>query len=289
MKALSRLLLLLIVTVTGAGICLHFDVEAKKQELVFEQELLDSVASKLAEAERRLSAAQEKLDALQAQITSPSTLDDLQSEVRRLEEQRHASMTDFVAEVQRVRAGFLGKVLDTVTLTTGQTLNSAKVTRLTEREITFTHANGIVRFKLAELPADLRTQLRIDQFPMEQAPLPQEPAPLPPPAPAPPQPVPARKLSDAESAKVASLERNIKTWEQQRLGLYAGMQAARKKSSKYHAEDQIAIQTGKPPRNTAANEKVSAEVRRAEGMIAELSVLITNALIEVENIKERAQ
>ncbi len=110
---------------------------------------------------RQLNLEQRKeLLALQvAGETLKSEIDGLQKKVAELKKDQADVEKAYVESVLRVRADSLGLKLPELALAGGRVLRLARIQKVETEAVTFGHAEGVLRVKPDELPADLKARL----------------------------------------------------------------------------------------------------------------------------------
>lgn len=110
---------------------------------------------------RQANLAQRKeLLALQiAGETLKSEIDALQKNVAAVKASQADVEKTYIESVQRVRADSVGLKLPELALGGGRVLRLARIQRIETDAVTFAHAEGVLRVKPEELPADLQARL----------------------------------------------------------------------------------------------------------------------------------
>jgi hypothetical protein len=244
-RALGMLAAFAMIACFAGGLSYWLEIDSKRRDLDEAQSLLASNKGSLETKRVKLDTERAKVQGFREQIDHATTLgeakENLTGAVAALEAQRADVTKEFITAVEKVRVGSAGLSWPDVKLVNGQTLQGVTIQRVTESDVSFSHAGGVTKVVVADLPSDIKARFRYGMVPMTPAsmsaiaPKPaagtapamasgggyQRPIPAPAPAPPPPAPV-GPSISERDELyrniqeKVLALESKIKSLEKTR-------------------------------------------------------------------------
>jgi hypothetical protein len=153
----------------AVGVSYFFEIDSRRSEYNQAKSLLESNQTGIANKQSQLDALRIQYDATREVVERNSGLSDAKSrltrEIAELKAAKEKLVSDFAGEVIKVRGGSEGADLGVITLATGQGLQAAKIQKVTEDDVTFTHSLGVTKVAPENLPADLRQKFRHDMVP----------------------------------------------------------------------------------------------------------------------------
>lgn len=166
----------------AVGVSYFFEIDSRRSEYNQAKSLLESNQSGIANKQSQLDSLRIQYDATREIVERNSSLSDAKSrltrEIAELKAAKEKLVADFAARVIKVRGSSEGADLGVITLATGQGLQAAKIQKVTDDDVTFTHSLGVTKVAPENLPPDLRQKFRHDMIPFTLLKPGQEPAPV---------------------------------------------------------------------------------------------------------------
>lgn len=299
MSASSFLFRLVALGAAGGAIALaynHFDVQAKKAELLAEKPLLEELRRKLENVEADLDTAKQEMALLEEEIARRQSAHSHKIDIPALEAERDGVWAEFASHVQKVRNSLVGKPLPDNALEKGQVPQGTLVQKVLGTELTVSHPQGIARIPLSSLNADLRLRLRVGMSPPDPRSPPESATPTPVvaaasssamPQAAPPPAEP--QLTTDQKERIAKIQAEINIYAVQVVDLDRTKNAYLRQANDYRIKDAKSIYMGQRPRYANIIPRIDAASRELMGRIGEIRVKIADLQIQIEGIKAGAQ
>jgi len=139
------------------------------EAIAMAQALVDASKVRIEEKEKAMASTSAKMATINALIDSDAAKQKLTAEIAQLENEQNSVRKDFVDAVATARAQASGMACPDITLPNGQTITNVTIQKATEAEVTFAHAQGVVKMKASDLPPDLKARFRYGMVPFIEA------------------------------------------------------------------------------------------------------------------------
>lgn len=166
----------------AVGVSYFFEIDSRRSEYNQAKSLLESNQTGISNKQSQLDSLRLQYDATREIVERNSALTDAKSrltrEITELKAAREKLVLDFATNVTKVRSGSEGAELGVITLATGQGLQAAKIQKVSDDDVTFTHSLGVTKVAPENLPPDLRQKFRHGMVPFTLLKPGQEPPPV---------------------------------------------------------------------------------------------------------------
>ena len=208
MENRAVVILLAFLLIGGFGFHVNYTIklEDKRRDMIEAQDKAKSVEDSVAGMRNQIAAVQKDLDAARAKFGKLEALVQAKVEADRTEAEYPLFVAAYQKAVKQVRETAVGTELPQLKLPNGPLLTSAKITKTTDTEFTVSHAGGVSRIAVKDLPPDLQDKFRFDD-PLMKVGVSVALAAKPPSAVA--APLPSLSKSNVNQEKVALLRKRI--------------------------------------------------------------------------------
>lgn len=148
----------------AVGVSYFFEIDSRRSEYNQAKSLLESNQTGITNKQSQLDNLRVQYDTARQTVERNSSLTDtkarLSREVAELKAAREKLVLDFATHVTKVRGASEGTELGVITLATGQGLQAARIQKVSDDDVTFSHSLGVTKVAPENLPPDLRQKFR---------------------------------------------------------------------------------------------------------------------------------